>query len=163
MGLAIGQTDIVLSSLWALGIQIVGINLAGCAVFRIYGMKTKGARYSLGKGWISIASLASSMAALAALLTVQFSDVPQFQQSSVSQRVSALMVEELDRWPEIRLVTVNSHFTRSREQGYNPVWITVQAHASLDNREASALAELIEKREEDKFSITALVDLTAKG
>ncbi|UVI39661.1 DUF389 domain-containing protein [Qipengyuania spongiae] len=162
MGLAIGQTDIVLSSLWALGIQIVGINLAGCVVFRIYGMQTNGARYPRGKDWISIASLASSMAVLAALLTVQFSDAPQFQQSSVSQRVSALVVDELDRSPEIRLVTVNSHFTRSREQGNNPVWITVQVQASLDDREASAVADRIEKRVEDEFPITALVDLTAK-
>ena len=162
MGLAIGQMDIVLSSLWALGIQIVGINLAGCAVFRIYGMRTKGARYPRGKGWISIASLGGSMAALAALLTLQFSNVPQFQQSSISQRVSALVVDELDRSPGIRLVTVNSHFTRSREQGGNPVWVSVQVQASLDERAASALANRIENRVESEFPVTALVDLTAK-
>ncbi|EDL48063.1 DUF389 domain-containing protein [Erythrobacter sp. SD-21] len=162
MGLAIGQMDIVVSSLWALGIQIVGINLAGCAVFRIYGMRTKGARYPRGKGWISIASVASSMVALAVLLVLQFSNVPQFQQSSISQRVSALVVNELDRSPEIRLVTVNSHFTRSREQGDNPVWVSVQVQASLDKQEVSAVADRIEKRVESEFPVTALVDLTAK-
>ena len=162
MGLAIGQMDIVLSSLWALGIQIVGINLAGCAVFRIYGMRNKGARYPRGKGWISITSLAISMAGLAALLLLQFSNVPQFQQSSISQRVSALVMEELDRSPEIRVVTVNSHFTRSREQGDNPVWVSVQVQASLDEREASAVADRIENRVEREFPVVALVDLTAK-
>ncbi|WP_187336300.1 DUF389 domain-containing protein [Novosphingopyxis iocasae] len=163
MGLAIDQMDIVLSSLWALGIQIVGINLAGCVVFRIYGMRTKGARYPRGKGWISIVSLGSSIAAMAALVTLQFSNVPQFQQSSISQRVSALVVEELDRSPTIRLVTVNSHFTRSRQRGDNPVWVTVQVQAALDDREASAVADRIEKRVESEFPITALVDLTAKN
>ena len=162
MGLAIGQMDIVLSSLWALGIQIVGINLAGCAVFRIYGMRNKGARFPRGKGWISIASLVGSMAGLAALLVLQLSSVPQFQQSSISQRVSALVVQELDRSPEIRLVTVNSHFTRSREHGDNPVWVSVQVQASLDEREASAVADRIEKRVEREFPVTALVDLTAR-
>ena len=163
MGLAIGQTDIVLSSLWALGIQIVGINLAGCVVFRIYGMRTKGARYPRGKEWISVASVVASIAAFAALLAVQFTAIPQFQQSSISQRVSALVVEELDRSSEIRLVTVNSHFTRSRERGDNPVWVTVQVQASLDGPEASAVADRIEKRVESEFPITALVDLTAKN
>ena len=162
IGLAIGQMDIVMSSLWALGIQIVGINLAGFAVFRIYGMRTEGARYPRGKRWISNTSLVISMAGLAALLLLQFSNVPQFQQSSISQRVSALVVEELARSPEIRLVTVNSHFTRSREQGDNPVWVSVQVQASLDEREASAIADRIEKRVEREFPVVALVDLTAK-
>ncbi len=163
IGLAIGQMDIVMSSLWALGIQIVGINLAGFAVFRIYGMRTEGARYPRGKRWISNTSLVISMAGLAALLLLQFSNVPQFQQSSISQRVSALVVEELARSPEIRLVTVNSHFTRSREQGDNPVWVSVQVQASLDEREASAIADRIEKRVEREFPVVALVDLTAKN
>ena len=162
IGLAIGQMDIVMSSLWALSIQIVGINLAGFAVFRIYGMRTEGARYPRGKRWISNTSLVISMAGLAALLLLQFSNVPQFQQSSISQRVSALVVEELARSPEIRLVTVNSHFTRSREQGDNPVWVSVQVQASLDEREASAIADRIEKRVEREFPVVALVDLTAK-
>lgn len=163
IGLAIGQMDIVMSSLWALSIQIVGINLAGFAVFRIYGMRTEGARYPRGKRWISNTSLVISMAGLAALLLLQFSNVPQFQQSSISQRVSALVVEELARSPEIRLVTVNSHFTRSREQGDNPVWVSVQVQASLDEREASAIADRIEKRVEREFPVVALVDLTAKN
>ena len=163
IGLAIGQMDIVMSSLWALGIQIVGINLAGFAVFRIYGMRTEGARYPRGKRWILNTSLVISMAGLAALLLLQFSNVPQFQQSSISQRVSALVVEELARSPEIRLVTVNSHFTRSREQGDNPVWVSVQVQASLDEREASAIADRIEKRVEREFPVVALVDLTAKN
>ena len=162
IGLAIGQMDIVMSSLWALGIQIVGINLAGFAVFRIYGMRTEGARYPRGKRWISNTSLVISMAGLAALLLLQFSNVPQFQQSSISQRVSALVMEELDRSPEIRVVTVNSHFTRSREQGDNPVWVSVQVQASLDEREASAVADRIENRVEREFPVVALVDLTAK-
>jgi len=76
--------------------------------------------------------------------------------------VSALVVEELDRSPEIRLVTVNSHFTRSRDQGDNPVWVSVQVQATLNEREASALADRIENRVESEFPITALVDLTAK-
>ena len=163
IGLAIGQMDIVMSSLWALGIQIVGINLAGFAVFRIYGMRTEGARYPRGKRWILNTSLVISMAGLAALLLLQISNVPQFQQSSISQRVSALVVEELARSPEIRLVTVNSHFTRSREQGDNPVWVSVQVQASLDEREASAIADRIEKRVEREFPVVALVDLTAKN
>ena len=100
---------------------------------------------------------------MAALVTLQFSNVPQFQQSSISQRVSALVVEELDRSPTIRLVTVNSHFTRSRQRGDNPVWVTVQVQAALDDREASAVADRIEKRVESEFPITALVDLTAKN
>ena len=67
------------------------------------------------------------------------------------------------RSPEIRLVTVNSHFTRSREQGDNPVWVSVQVQASLDEREASAIADRMEKRVEREFPVVALVDLTAKN
>jgi uncharacterized hydrophobic protein (TIGR00271 family) len=161
MGLAIGEFDIVLSSLWALGIQIVGINLAGYAVFRLYGMSNQGARYPRGRPWLTAASLAGSVAALGALLTIQFSSIPEFQQSSIAQRISASVIEKLEQRGDIGLVSIESHFTRSRPHGDNPVWVSVDVEARLSEQEKRALARRLSERIEAEFGVRALVDLTA--
>ena len=163
MGLAIGQMDMVVSSLWALGIQIVGINLAGFTVFRIYGMQTTGARYPRGRRWLSLASLAGSLAGLAALLTVQFSQTPQFQQSSVAQRISASVQDELEATADVRPVAVESSFTRNRPHGENPVWVTIRVEGSLTDTQVRELAGRLADRIEQEFGVRALVDLTARS
>jgi uncharacterized membrane protein len=161
MGLAIGQLDIVVSSLWALGIQIVGINLAGCLVFRLYGMSNEGARYPRGRTALTVLSLAGSLAALGALLAIQFSGTPEFQQSSVAQRISAAVMEELTQREGIRPVSIESRFTRSRPHGENPVWISIDAEAQLSETERLTLAQSLADQVERRFGVKALVELTA--
>lgn len=161
MGLALGEMDMVVSSLWALAIQIVGINLAGFVVFRIYGLGTHGARYPRGDRTISHASLAISILALGILLAVQFWQTPQFQQSSLAQRISASVQQELVRAPNVRPVIIESQFTRNRPWGENPVWVTVKLQGALSEDEKQVFASRLEERVEKEFGVTALIELSA--
>ncbi|MEW4448839.1 DUF389 domain-containing protein [Qipengyuania sp. JC766] len=161
MGLAIGQTDLVISSLWALAIQIVGINLAGFAVFRLHGMKTEGARYPRGRPGLSLLSLAVSIGALAALLALQFAEVPQYQQSSIAQRISAAVKDDLSGRGGVTLVSVDSQFSRARPQGQNPVWVTLHLHGDLSEGAREDLARELSRKVEREFGVEALIEITA--
>ncbi|MFK4005096.1 DUF389 domain-containing protein [Qipengyuania sp. NPDC077563] len=163
MGLAIGQMDIVISSLWALSIQMVGINIAGFVVFRIYGMSTSGARYPRGKSWLSAISLLGSVVCIGVLIAVQFSGAPQFQQSSVAQRISAEVQKDLEAMDGVTPVSVESRFTRNRPQGQNPVWISIRVEASLSAAEERILSEQLAGEIERDFDVRALVELAARS
>ncbi len=161
MGLAIGQTDIVISSLWALAIQIAGINLAGFVVFRLHGMQSKGARYPRGRKAVSFASVIASTAVLASLVVLQFSDIPEYQQSSVAQRISASVQQQIERRDDIALVSVDSRFSRNRAQGQNPVWVDTRVHGDLSEAQRRALSRSLAREIEQEFGVTALVEITA--
>ncbi len=161
MGLAIGQTDIVISSLWALAIQIVGINLAGFLVFRIHGMKSEGARYPRGRKAVSIGSAIISAAIFSALVSLQFSQMPEYQQSSIAQRISARVQQQFERRDDLALVSVNSQFSRQRSQGKNPVWVEARIQGELSEEERAKLARALANGIEHDFGVEALVDLTA--
>ncbi len=161
MGLVIGQMDIVYSSLWALAIQIVGINLAGFVVFRLYGVTNKGARYPRGKSAITFGALALSMAAVLALLVVQFSLSPQFEQSSLAQRITALAQQQIEARDDMELVMAQAAFSRARPSGENPVLLTIQVEGDLTMAQQSRLAASLQTMIEREFGVRALVDLTA--
>lgn len=161
MGLVIGQMDMVYSSMWALAIQIVGINLAGFIVFRLFGVTNKGARYPRGKPVITFAALAFSMVAAVALLVVQFSSSPQFQQSSLAQRITASAQQQIEAREDVALVMAQAAFSRARPHGENPVLLTIQVEGDLTQAEETRLAASLQTRIESEFGVRALVDLTA--
>ncbi|MBU1756960.1 MAG: DUF389 domain-containing protein, partial [Alphaproteobacteria bacterium] len=161
MGLVIGQMDIVYSSLWALAIQIVGINLSGFVVFRLYGVTNKGARYPRGKSAVTFAALGFSMAAVAALLLAQFASSPQFQQSSLAQRITASAQQRIEAREDVELVMAQAAFSRARPLGENPVLLTVQVEGDLTPTQETRLAASLQKGIEREFGVRALVDLTA--
>ena len=161
MGLVIGQMDIVYSSLWALAIQIVGINLSGFVVFRLYGVTTRGARYPRGKSAITFVALAFSMAAVVALLLVQFASTPQFQQSSLSQRITASAQQQIDERDDVELISAQASFSRARPHGENPVLLTIYVEGTLSPAQEIRLAAELQANIEDEYEVPALVDLTA--
>ncbi len=159
MGLAIGQMDIVVSSLWALAIQIVGINVAGFAVFRLYGVTTRGARYPRGKSAITYIALSLSLLAGAALLYVQFSTPQRFEQSSLAQRITAAAQERIEARGDLDLLFAKAEFSRARSAGENPVLVTLHVEGNLTDAEKKVLADRIENRLEEEFDVAALVQL----
>ena len=161
MGLAIGQMDLVLPSLWALATQIVGINLAGFVVFRLYGVSPTGARYPRGKPWLTKSAVAATLLTVAGLLALQFGTGREYQQSSIAQRITATVQEAVEDYEDVQLVGVQSSFTRSRPQGENPVWITVRVEADLTDAQQSAMAQNIGQMVERQHDVEALVDLTS--
>lgn len=161
MGLVIGQLDIVYSSLWALAIQIVGINLSGFVVFRLYGVTNKGARYPRGNSLITFAALAFSMAAAVALMVVQFSSSPQFQQSSLAQRITASAQQQIEAREDVELVMAQAAFSRARPHGENPVLLTIQVEGDLTPAQETRLVRSLQRKIESEFGVRTLIDLTA--
>lgn len=161
MGLAIGQMDIVVSSLWALAIQIVGINVGGFAVFRLYGVTTEGARYPRGKPAITYIALSLSLLAAAALLHVQFSTPQQFEQSSLAQRITAAAQEGIEAREDLDLLFAKAEFSRAMRAGENPVLVTLHVRGKLSDAEKNTLADRIANRLEQEFGVAAVVQLIA--
>lgn len=163
MGLAIGEMGIVTSSLWALAIQIVGINLAGFVVFRLYGVTTKGARYPHGKSPITYLALFLTVLAGAGLLYLQFSTPQQLQQSSLAQRVTAEAQEYVEGREDLTLLFANAQFSRAKPAGQNPVLVTLHVQGDLGESEKQALAARIRNRIERELPVDALVDIIVVG
>jgi uncharacterized membrane protein len=151
--------DIVVSSLWALAIQIVGINIAGFVVFRLYGVTTKGARYPRGKSVITYVALSLSLLAGTALLYLQFSTPQQFQQSSLAQRITAAAQERIEEREDLDLIFAKAEFSRAMSAGDNPVLVTLHVEGSLSDAENKLLADRIGDRLEEEFGVVALVQL----
>lgn len=159
MGLAIGQMDIVLSSLWALAIQIVGINASGFVVFRLYGVTTKGARYPRGKAPVTYTAIALTLVAGAALLYIQFSTSPQLQQSSMAQRISASAQQDVERQEGLEMLFAKAEFSRARPAGENPILVTLHVQGQMTDAEKQALTDRMGARLEREFGVVTFVQL----
>ncbi len=73
---AIGAWQMAMNGLFLLLLQLLGINLVGSIVFRVYGLSARGARYDRGKAWLFPTTLVLALGALAGLLFWQFSAPP---------------------------------------------------------------------------------------
>lgn len=113
IALAVGRADLVWSGLFVLGLQFVGIHVAATLVFRLCGLDERGARYDRGRRWIFVVATALAVAALAALLLLQFRESPEYQRTSVAQRAAAEIRERLARDPAVRPVRTEISFTRA--------------------------------------------------
>lgn len=161
MGIAIGSWDIVWASAWVLILQIAGINLAGFAVLRLYGLKPEGARFTRGHspfGWISVGVTAL---VFGALLFLQFSVSPELERSTLAQRITAEVRQTLDREGEgLSLVQANASFTRANIGGQNTVLITAYLQGAATDAERRALSRQVQDAVASEYNVTPLVDLT---
>lgn len=162
MGLAIGETEMVVSACFVLLLQVVGINASGAIVFRLYGVSPQGARYDRGKTWVSFASWFGALAAGAALLTWQFWSEPQLQQSSQAQRAAADVREVVKNSGIAQLVQANVQFTRANIPDQNTMLVTVyvQGGEGEDAETAATLSRAIKQKLRAGYDVTPLVDLT---
>ena len=168
MGMAtvMGEWSMVRSVLYLLGLQLVGINLAGAAVFRFVGMQPKGVRYPRGRKLTSRLAAAGSLALLAVFLAWQFSDVPSLQRSTLSQRAAAAVQQILSDDERVQLVEVDARFTRADITGQDTLLVVayVQLTAAASAREPELQAQLtrsIQSELRERIpQVTPLVDVT---
>lgn len=114
MAMVIGEWAMVKSAVFLLVLQLVGINLAGAAVLRLYGVSPSGTRYQRGAAWVAWASAAATVLALAAILVWQFgTGLPNLQRTTLAQHARAVVKEEIGRHPEVQLVETTVQFTRA--------------------------------------------------
>ena len=167
MGAVIGEWGMVSNGLFLLGLQLVGINLAGAAVFRMYGVRHEGARIERGKSKVTWVSSALAITGLATLMLVQFgAGSPDFQRSTIEQRARSSVLSTVNSSPDAEPVDVEVSFSRADIPGQNTLLIEIHVQRS----EGSDIAGDDLRREittrvqqailDQDFNVTPLVAVT---
>ena len=166
MGAAMGEWEMAKSGLFVLLLQLVGINLSGTLVFRLFGLSTHGTRFVGGTRWAFPLSLALTAVALAALLWWQFSSAPELQRSTRAQRAALVMERAVEEADLAGLVEVSARFTRADLPGQNTLLgeVYVQRPAGSPLPPDSIADRLTRRVQErllaDGFDVTPLVSVT---
>ena len=167
MAVAARRWDLVQPALFLLALQLAGINLAGAAVFRLFGLRSEGPRYERGRRPVALAAAAATTLALAALLVWQFASAsPELRRASLAQNARNAIERALDGDAEVSLVTADAHFTRARIAGQHTLLVGLVVQPSPETATIGAatrervvrLARAAARREVP--SATPLVDLT---
>ncbi|MFC4172750.1 DUF389 domain-containing protein [Microvirga sp. GCM10011540] len=162
MGAAIGEWDIVGSAAFVLLLQIVGINVSGAIVFRLYGISPQGVRYKRGRSWFGILAWAGALVATVALVTWQFSEEPNLLRSSQAQRATADVRQVVQESGLAQLVQASAQFTRADIPGQNTMLVTL--YVQTDNGDAARvrqeLSAAVKQVLAAKYDAVPLVDVT---
>ncbi len=165
MASAIGRWDMALNSAFLLGLQLVGINLSAAILFRVFGLATKGSRYSRGQKLVFPLTLGATVLVLAALLTWQFANPPQLERASRAQRINAQIQQVIQEINAVELIESNVRFPRPRMSGENPLLCVVYVQRSQPTSESAdqlrdRITDRIQARIlEQGFNVTPLVDV----
>lgn len=166
MASTIGRWDLVVSGLFLLLLQLVGINFTAALLFRLFGLSAQGVRYKRGKRWLFPVALAFTVAVLATLLTWQFTSSPDLQGSTLAQRANAQIEQVVSQNPLVNLVEANVRFTRAEIKGQNTllcvVYVQPRPGAIASSEEIrSSLTQAIQTRLlQQNFNITPLIDVS---
>ena len=166
MAVALGMWDMVVSSLFVLLLQLVGINVAGAAIFRLNGITLEESRYKRGRRWVFPATMVASTVALAGLLLWQFSGTPGLRRSSLEQRATADIRQVVDESGLAHLVDSSVRFTRPNIPGQDTLLavVYVQPQAGVDASDESIREQLTGEIEQyvqqQDYSVTPLVSVT---
>jgi uncharacterized hydrophobic protein (TIGR00271 family) len=167
MGTVIGEWDMVVNGLFLLGLQLVGINLAGAVVFRLFGVRPDGPRLERGRAAVTWVSGALAVAGLAGLMLVQFgSGSPEFQRSTIEQHARSSVLSTINANPNAEPVDVDVRFTRADipDQSTLLVEIYVQRPEGTDVAEEELRQEITRQVQQaildQDFNISPLVAVT---
>ena len=166
MATALGEWNMALSGVFLLFLQLVGINLSAATLFRCFGLSARGARYRRGKPWVFPAALAVTVTVLAGLLTVQFSNPPNFQRSSRAQRINAEIQQVINQSNLAQLVEANVRFTRSDIKNQDTLlgllYVQRREGVTMSSDEISDRLSRDIRRQllQQGFNVTPLIDVT---
>lgn len=113
MAAAIGEWTMCKGGIYLLGLQLLGINFSGAAVFRIFGLSPNGVRYTRGSGGLSLGAWLVTFVLLIGLVTWQMSRSPELLRSSQAQRATATLKQTVEDFPDADLLEANARFTRA--------------------------------------------------
>lgn len=117
MAAALGEWALAKNAFFLLLLQIVGINLTGTVVLRLYGMSTRESWYGRSSQAVQVVSYAVTLLALSALLFWQFSSSPELLRSTRAQEATAIAQEAVHASPVARLVGAEVRFASASEGG----------------------------------------------
>ncbi|MBE9129828.1 MULTISPECIES: TIGR00341 family protein [unclassified Coleofasciculus] len=166
MASAIGRWDMAINAVFVLLLQLVGINLSATIIFRIFGLSARGARYKRGKKAIVLIAFVTTIVALAALLTWQFSSVPELQRGSLEQRITSDIQKVVKESDLAEPIEVNIRFTASDIKGQNTILGTIyveqQAGVKIPSEEIrQRLSRHIQSYiYKQNYKVTPLIDVS---
>ena len=140
MAAVTGDHAMLPPAVFLLALQLVGINVAGAVVFRLFGVTPTGARYQRGRRVVGVSSLAVTLAALAALLWWQLASPPaRLERDTVTQRVRDAVLDAVRRDGAARAIEANVRFSRAAEPRPGAVLVELYvergpAGAALDDQ-----------------------------
>ena len=164
MAIALSRWEMVLSGLFLLLLQLVGINFAAAIVFRSFGLSARGARYNRGKKWVFPVTLGITLILMTGLLGWQFSSPPNLQRSSRAQRAVAVVQETVSDSKGVQLVETNVRFTRATIQNQNTLLIVVYVLQQQSDRSTKQIQDTLTQNIQDnilqqRFNVTPLVNV----
>jgi len=164
MSMAIGRWDLAVSGAFLLLLQLCGINLSAGLLFRVFGLTTKGVRYTRGKRAAFPLALSTTLLLLTGLLIWQQLNPPNLERASRTQRASADLQTVVQQVGIAELVEANVRFTRSNIPGQNTLLSVVYVQRSPDNPASaeeirSQLTQVIQDRLSEEYNVTPLVDV----
>lgn len=107
----LGRWDLAGDAAYLLALQLVGIDLAGAAVFRLFGVGPRGQRYPHGHPWAARAAGVALAGAFAALLALQFTTPhPHLQRAGVESRARSAAIAAVRQDARVRLLEVRADF-----------------------------------------------------
>jgi uncharacterized membrane protein len=121
MATAIGRWDLAVSSLFVVALQLVGINLSGAVVFRLFGLSQGGARYETTSPWLFQVGIIVSALLLGGLLAVQFSDPVVLERPGLAQRATVEMEEVLRKSELAESIEVTARFPQAGSKKEGPL------------------------------------------
>ena len=165
MSSAIRRWDLAVNGVFLLLLQLAGINFSAALVFRTFGMSSQGVRYKRGKKWLFPAILTGTVLMLASLLTWQFSNSPNLQRSSRSQRTTAEIQQVVNNSQLVELVETNVRFTRSKIKDQNTLLgvIYVQKNNGVTQSSEEISTQLTSEIQrhllKEGFNVTPLINV----
>lgn len=163
MAVAIGKWEMASSGLFLLLLQLVGINLTGSLVFRLYGLDIQGPRYNRGHKSIFRMSLFLTVTILGGILYLQLHQSPDLQRSSRAQRANAEVQQIVELDGRVELIESNVRFTRANIEGQNSLLCILYVQNKSDQTDSlSVIKKDITRDIHQKladFNITALIDI----
>lgn len=166
MAVAIGKWEMATSGVFLLFLQLIGINLTGSLVFRLYGLKPEGPRYTRGNKSVFINSLFVTVVLAGSILFLQLYQSPDLQRSSRAQRANAEIQELVQSFDQFELIESDVRFTRANIEGQNSLLciLYVQVKPGLEDEQRAALKNDLIRMTQQRllnkgFQVTPLVDV----
>ncbi len=160
----LGEWSMVATGGFLLALQLVGLNLAGAAVFALWGARPGCTRYGRGSWGVAAAGVGVSLLVTIGLVAVQLRDSPNLQRSSVEQQAAAHISEIVESHPDAVLVETQARFTLPDVAGQDTLLGIVYVEAlgaGTPSELEQRLAAQISAEIRDRFDVVPLVQVTA--
>jgi uncharacterized membrane protein len=165
MVLVMQNWDMAVNTIFILGMQLLGLNLAGSIIFRLFGLTPELMRYQRGKQWLFYASGIITILGLAGMLAWQFSGSIRMQRISEETQLTQLTLETIRDDARTLPIEVEATFYSTEAYGENTLLVNVYAQRALGvELSRDVLAEeiqqsILNKIQETNREITPFVNV----